>query len=142
MREFVHYQGDLRLAFDLQTCPADLVALLLRTAPAINYLGKRGGFIQYLGYSQLSELDGTYTQPAEDLAGSPSAEDDRPTGQRAMLDDFGAGATFEALNSFSSAEIRLDVHRKFVETLIPLRVYNAGPGFVHYRVPDARLYKA
>jgi len=46
MREFVHYLGTIRLAFDLKTCPPDLTGLLLHVAPAINYLGRRGGFLQ------------------------------------------------------------------------------------------------
>jgi hypothetical protein len=41
MREFVHFQGNLRLAFDQETCHSDLIALLLQIAPAVNYLGKR-----------------------------------------------------------------------------------------------------
>jgi hypothetical protein len=48
MREFVHYQGELRVAFALETSSPDLVAVLLAAAPAINYLGKRGSFFQYL----------------------------------------------------------------------------------------------
>ena len=36
--------------------------------------------------------------------------------------------------------IRRGVHRKFVETAIPLGVRNAGPGFVHYSAaPEGML---
>jgi hypothetical protein len=56
-----------------------------------------------------------------------------------MLDDFGARATFEVLNSFASTEARRDVDRRFVETIVPLEVYNAGPGFAHYCVRGAML---
>ena len=44
-----------------------------------------------------------------------------------------------ALNSFAPTEMRRGVDRKFVETMIPLDTYNAGPGFVHYRAPGAML---
>jgi hypothetical protein len=35
MREFVHYQGTIRLAFDLGTCAEELVNVLICAAPAI-----------------------------------------------------------------------------------------------------------
>jgi EAL domain-containing protein (putative c-di-GMP-specific phosphodiesterase class I) len=56
-------------------------------------------------------------------------------GQRVALDDFGSKASFAALNSFAPTEVRRGVDRKFVETMVPLEVHNAGPGFVHYCAP-------
>jgi hypothetical protein len=134
MREFVHYQGELRLAFELKSCAPGLVALLLAATPAINYLGKRGSFFQYVGYTRHSDLDATFTRPVED-----AEIDTAGARQRATLDDFGPGACFEALNSFSPAEIRWGVHRRFVETIVPLHLHNTGPGFAHYCVPGAIL---
>ncbi len=129
MREFVHCQGTFRLAFDLKECAAEFAGLLIRTAPAINYLGKRGSFVQYLGSVRRASLDATFTQPADD-ANTPA------WGQRAALDDFGEKASFAALNSFAPKPMRRDVDRKFVETVVPLNVYNSGPGFVHYSATD------
>jgi hypothetical protein len=132
MREFVHYQGTLRLAFDLKGVPPELIALLIHAAPAINYLGKRGSFVQYLGNTRKASLDATFTQPADDT--NPSN-----WGQRAALDEFGAKASFAALNSFTATPMRRDVDRKFVETMVPLNIYNSGPGFVHYSAPDGEV---
>jgi hypothetical protein len=132
MREFVHYQGDLRLAFDRHTCHPELTAWLHQVAPAINYLGKRASFFQYRGYSEQGELDPTFTQAID-----KDSQDTAPWGHRATLDDFGAGATFDALNSFSPAEIKWEVHRSFVETFVPFSVYNSGAGFTHYCAPGA-----
>jgi hypothetical protein len=56
-----------------------------------------------------------------------------------MLDDFGARASFDALNSFSASELLRNVDRRFVETIVPLEVYNSGPGFTHYSLPGAML---
>jgi hypothetical protein len=127
MREFVHYRGDLRVAFDGETCSGDLIALLLELAPAVNYLGKRGSFLQYLDYVEQSDLDTTFTQVVDADHGETWT-----WGHRATLDDFGPGACFDALNSFSPTEIKRAVHRKFVETAVPLAVHNTGPGFTHY----------
>jgi hypothetical protein len=129
MREFVHYQGAIRLAFDLESCGESLPALLRMIAPAIHYLGKRGSFLQYLDCSEQRELDATFTEPAHSGG----------WGQRATLDDFGAGATFDALNSFSPAAIRRNVHRKFVDTTVPLKIRNFGAGFAHYCSPEAAI---
>jgi hypothetical protein len=134
LREFVHYQGNLRFAFDLTAGTPELARLLRRAAPAINYVGKRGGFIQYLECIEQTELDAQFTRPAGRDA------DPADWGHRASLDDFGTRASFDALNSFSATEIRRGVHRKFVETAIPLGIRNAGPGFVHYAsAPEGML---
>jgi hypothetical protein len=134
MREFVHYQGTMRLAFELKTCPPELMALLLHAAPAINYLGKRGSFVQYLTGATHATLDDAFTQPVDDQsAGVPA------WGQRTALDDFGAKASFAALNSFAPTGVRRDIDRRFVETVVPLNVYNSGPGFVHYSAGGSRL---
>jgi hypothetical protein len=111
----------------LKTCPPEFVALLLYAAPTINYLGKRGSFVQYLGGSRQKALDSAFTEPVEEAGASLP-----PWGHRAALDDFGPKASFEALNSFRPTEVQRGIDRTFVETIIPLNVYNAGPGFVHY----------
>jgi hypothetical protein len=62
--------------------------------------------------------------------------DESLTHEIATLDDFGPGATFEALNSFSASEMKRGLHRKFVETAIPLKVRNFGFGFTDYVVVE------
>jgi len=132
-REIVHYQGDLRFAFDCATCSGHLLQTLIRVAPAINYIGKRGSFIQYLEKVERSTLDATFTAPAEEVA-------DSAWGHRASLDDFGPKASFDALNSYTPTQIKRGVHRIFVETHVPLGIRNMGAGFAHYAlVPSATL---
>lgn len=133
MREVVHYQGLLSIAFQIERSAAELVALLLRCAPAINYFGKRGSFFQYRNAVQVAELDSTFTEPCDEATGLPA------WGHRSTLDDFGPEAAFAALNSFSATPVERGVHRKFVDTIVPLGVHNAGPGFVHYCAPGAIL---
>jgi hypothetical protein len=131
LREYVHYHGIIRLAFDLRTCPQAFVTLLLKVAPAINYLGRRGSFIQYLTAHRQAQLGPGFTRPADDAGEGPSG-----LGQRMALDDFGVKATFAALNSFTSTELRRGVDRCFVETLVPLKVYSSGPAFIHYSAAE------
>jgi hypothetical protein len=130
LRDLVHWRGVLHLAFGMPSCGSEMIPLLTGAAPAINYFGKRGCFVQYLGDRRLDALDATFTRPFRE--GTPI-----PSGcHRAMLDDFGPAANFAALNSFSRSEILSGVHRSFVDTILPLGIYNFGAGFVHYRRAD------
>lgn len=127
LREVVHYLGSMELAFDLATCAIGLPDVLVKAAAAVNYVGKRGSFLQYSGCERRSDLDVSFTQPIERFIGQlPVAC------HLAMLDDFGPAATFDALNTFSPTKIVRGTHRTFVETVVPLGVRNVGPGFVHY----------
>jgi hypothetical protein len=131
LREVVSYSGVLRLAFHLASCSSDLNDLLPRTAPAINYFGKRGSFMQYWGCEFQRDLDRSFAEPVNRTAPCSGQN-----GQLAALDDFGPGATFDVLNSFTPAEMKRDIHRKFVETAIPYHVSNFGFGFVQYALED------
>jgi hypothetical protein len=127
MREVVHYQGFITLAFDLATCTPYLADLLATAAPGINYFGKRGSFVQYCGRERRQSLDDSFTQRFDEVKSTLPE-----TVHLATLDDFGPRASFPALNSFSRAGIKRDIHRSFVETAVPLGVHNFGFGFVHY----------
>jgi hypothetical protein len=127
LREIVHYWGSMVLAFDLATCVHGLAELLVRAAAAVNYLGKRGSFLQFSACRRRLTLDASFTQPVDRFDGELPA-----ACHLAILDDFGPGATFEALNTFSAARVVRGVHRVFVETVVPLGVQNVGPGYVQY----------
>jgi len=127
MREVVHLRGALRIAI----LAPDLKQVLLAAAPAINYFGKRGSFFQFTGYERQADLDPTFTQPVD--AGG------WPWGHVATLDDLGPRATFDALDSYSRTPIEPGVHRLFVDTMVPLALFNSGPGFAHYCAPGAML---
>jgi hypothetical protein len=127
-REFVYLHGEWQWAFDLASMPERAALAIIALLPAVNYIGKRGSFIQFLGFSRRETLGTSFTQPFE--LGSLAIP------QRvhlAMLDDFGPEANLDALNSYSATPIRRDKHRKFVKTLVPMGVVNAGPGFTQYQ---------
>lgn len=127
-REFVAYEGLLRWALDLATLPQATAEAVISLAPAVSYIGKRGGFIQFTGWERSSELNSTFTQTLDGGDWTPPSYS-----HLAVMDDFGPEATFSALNSYSSAPIKRGRHRKFVRTLVPLGVVNEGPGFTEYR---------
>lgn len=86
--------------------------------------------MQYWSCERRHRLFQSFTYPIQS-----SGSDHPATHQIATLDDFGPGATFDALNTFSSTEMKRGVHRTFVDTLIPFKIHNFGFGFAHYALP-------
>jgi hypothetical protein len=125
-REFVYLRGELSFALDLTTVSEDSALELSAIAPLVNQLGKRGSFVQFLSLRRSDFLGGEFTQAIAELDRIPGRS------QIAFLDDFGPGATFEALNSFSEKPAKRDRDRCFIESVIPLGLVNAGPGFAEY----------
>ncbi len=122
-REVVYFHGALSVAFEQGACPP----ILSELAPAINYFGKRGGFVQYEAEEVRDGLDATFTLPLNQQGPMPTRC------HLATLDDFGPEANFDVINSFSNTPIKRERHRTWTESAVPLGVYNVGVGFVHYR---------
>jgi len=131
-REFVHFRGRLRWAFNLARTPNTIAELFVALAPSIHYIGKRGSFIQFQDTSRMTELGPEFTEPL--VPGKPYEMGG--LAHVAILDDFGPEADLDALNSYSDTPIKRDKHRRFVHTLVPLAVVNEGPGFTEYLGPS------
>jgi len=129
-RELVYLSGTWAWAFDLASCGEILAGQLVALAPHVNYIGKRGSFVQFLGRPhRRSDLGSGFTQPLRGNAFvTPARSHVRP------LDDFGPDADLETLSSFTSKPAKRGKHRRFVETIIPMGLTNTGPGFSEYRL--------
>ena len=127
-RELVYLDSCWIWAFNVRE-DTELSSLLLKLAPAINYVGKRGSMIQFMGSETRDELDNRFTMPIAEIQGVRLPE----RTHIALLDDFGPKANFNCLNSFDpKARVDLGKHRLRISTLIPSGVIDAGSGFVHY----------
>lgn len=127
-REFVYHSGRCKWAFDLSGATASLAERLVELLPHVSYIGKRGSFIAFQKLHRVSDLGADFTQPLQMAARwSPPAR-----AHIVPLDDFGPDADMAVLSSYSKGKPKRDRHRKFVETIIPLGVVNAGPGFTEY----------
>ncbi|MDI3462621.1 MAG: hypothetical protein OJF50_001442 [Nitrospira sp.] len=128
-RELAHHQGNWRWAFDLAGGDETLATRLVNIAAHVNYVGKRGSFVQFLGISRSTELGPEFTQPIQ------NQESWQPPSRMHILplDDFGPKADMETLSSFTSKRPIRDKHRRFVRTIIPIGLVNTGPGFSEYR---------
>jgi hypothetical protein len=128
-REMVSLRGSWLWAFDL-ACGDELLAeRLIRLAPYVNYVGKRGSFAQFQGLHRRTELGAGFTQPVQ---GNGLWQGLNRAHVR-VLDDFGPEANLEVLSSYTSQKPKRGRHRRFVETIIPAGIVNTGPGFTEYR---------
>lgn len=128
-REVAYHLGSWLWAFDLAGGNDTLAARLVDLAPHVNYIGKRGSFVQFLHFSRASELTERFTQPIQNSEPwSPP-----PRSHVVPLDDFGPEADLETLSSFAKGSARRDRHRRFVDTIVPVGLVNTGPGFSEYR---------
>jgi hypothetical protein len=126
-REVAHAAGQWRWAFDLAAIDDVVASQLVDLLPHVNYIGRRGSFVQFLGISRQPELSIQFTQPqAANGFVMPSRWHVAP------LDDFGPEASLDVLNSYASGTARRDRHRRFVQTIVPLGLVNVGPGFSEY----------
>ncbi|MDY6877144.1 MAG: hypothetical protein SWK90_13210 [Chloroflexota bacterium] len=128
-REYVYFDGSLEIALDSeignQSC---LENWLLQ----VNYLGKRGGFVQLLGPPTLAE-----TLPSEFIV--VDSDPTRPflaDGIIQQLDDCDASLTFEKADIYSGKHIRLGKERVLHHIVLPYRLVRSSKGFSYYERID------
>lgn len=126
-REYVQYSAMFTLAIQPQNgdvLPASIAELL----PQINYLGRRGGFIQFSGSDQLEhELDsGQFTEL--------TAEQSRFTfnGTLQVLDDCSSSMKFEHADIYSRKRITLGKERIMRHIVLPYQMTRSSKGFSLY----------
>lgn len=127
-REVAHFSGSWHWAFDLASGNVWLAEYLVLLASHVNYVGKRGSFIQYMETRRLTDLGMGFTQPLDKAPEFILPE----RAHIVPLDDFGPEASLNALSSYSSESAKRERHRKFTDTIVPLGVVNSGPGFTEY----------
>ena len=121
-REYVQFGGPLTIALSGMT-HAELVPLLLQ----LNYLGKRGGFIQILrAPEEVEELPDGFTLLTKSASGT------FPLGTLQMVDDCGPGLTFDHVNIYHAKKIKPGKDRIFHHIVLPLRPVRSSRGFTLY----------
>jgi len=128
-REYVYFGGSLGIALGGEI--GDRLRLedwLLQ----INYLGKRGGFVQLLG---LPTLAGTLP-PGFIVADSGPTRPFFANGIIQQLDDCNASLTFEKADIYSGKHIRLGKERVLRHIVLPYRLVRSSKGFSYYKRID------
>lgn len=123
-REFCSFTGDLTVAVKVE----ERSSLLENLFPIVGYFGKRGSFFQFTDMEYSDRLPGNFTfslskPPSEfrlDVIVQP-------------LDDLGAKATFDAINTYSTGKAKLGRDRIIVQTAIPYKLASSSRGYSLYR---------
>lgn len=130
-REYIHWAGEMVIAFGTikgKDFPAQLEEMLFH----LNYLGKRGGFIQPMKIE--------YGEDPNESFGRPYVPNE-PRRQGFIiqpLDDMGEDITFEKINPYSTKTLKIsDKERKIVPVRLPLKLRRASPKVkVYVRTED------
>lgn len=126
-REYVQYNGPFTLALQAASgdqLPDRVVALL----PQVNYLGKRGGFIQCQQIDTLVET----LDPSEFTLLTLPQTTFPSEGMIQMLDDCGPKMTLEHANIYNSKRIALGKERLIRHIVLPYRQTRTSRGFSLY----------
>ncbi|MDI6908118.1 MAG: hypothetical protein QMC81_11620 [Thermoanaerobacterales bacterium] len=136
-REFCYYDGELRVALGAGGMSDQDVRDLTEIAARVNYFGKRGSFMQFMGAKfHHGELPRGFTCPE-------SEADIVNGGYRSMhhLDDFGQALIqdphgFDRINSYGTKPSSLGSYRVLVPTMLPYRYMSSGKHFTHYQLVE------
>lgn len=127
-REYVQFGGPLTLALSGIT-HTELTPLLLQ----LNYIGKRGGFIQLVRPPvEVGEFPEGFTVLTESVGST------FPLGTLQMVDDCGPGLTFDHVNIYHAKKIKPGKDRVFHHVVLPLRPVRSSRGFTLYEEMETR----
>lgn len=128
-REYAYLAGAFGLA--LETSTVEEAGRIARWLVNINYLGKRGGFIQVQGWPESDEaLPGGYLPITGDLTGM--AMDSVLT----QLDDTDAKVSFGKVSIYTTERITLGKERVLKHVALPYRRVGSSRSYTHYRRSD------
>jgi hypothetical protein len=122
-REYCFATGKLELAFELDD--EQFAALLVRAFSMVNYFGRKGSFMQWVGYQWLA----TPPPPAFINASQPSAG--LQWGFLQRMDDLLPTATFEEISTFNP---RASGGRRSYTVIFPYKLAYHGTNHTVYEV--------
>ena len=128
-REYVYYRDAFQLAFtmpDGTDVPPELSQLLLN----VNYLGKRGSFIQIMEQPRLIEQ--VSNQHFINLTPA-TMEPFHIDGTLQMLDDCGPLLSFAQANVYTDKRITIGKERMIRHVVLPYRIVRSSRSYSWYR---------
>lgn len=137
-RELVQFGNPLEppsdniLRIAVSTASGEPTEWLVESMVAINYLGKRGGFLQIVSRPALvATLDAGFTELTRDSTEFPLQ------GTLQMLDDCGGSMSFEHADIYSAKRISLGKERVLRHVVLPYRLARSSRGYSLYeRISD------
>lgn len=128
-REYVYYNGPFRLAFTSAE-GTTLSSQLQQFLTCINYLGKRGSFVQIMEPPhQVGQLpEGHFVELTPE-----SLHEFHSQGTLQMLDDCGKSLTFQRANIYSEERITLGKERILRHVVLPYKVIRSSRSYSWYQ---------
>lgn len=132
-REYCYYRGELTIAIGVGGLEAKQIEVIKKVAAHVNYLGKRGSFMQFMGTEDVDILPEGFTHPTHDPMIRPGLY-----AKSSFLDDFGKDALadkglFDRISTYGKGTVSLGKHRILVPTLLPYRLVRSSRSFSHYQ---------
>jgi hypothetical protein len=127
-REYAQLAGDFGIALEVET--DEQASTAGRWFAHVNYLGKRGSFIQLQRQPQTCDTlpDGwIFTDSVLDAGFALNA-------LLTQLDDTGDAATFEVVNIYSGKRMTMGKHRVLRHVALPYERIHSSRGYTHYRL--------
>lgn len=123
-REYVYWQGSCSFAFS----PAENESEeWLRWLSLINYIGKRGGFIQALGVgAEVETLNVEYVSLGEPMAQFSL------NGTMQVMDDCASEVSFEQIDIYSGKNMKTGKDRLLNHIVLPYRIQRSSRGYTLY----------
>ncbi len=125
-REYAYLEGKFGIALEVgKTDDAERIARWLIN---INYLGKRGGFIQLQALPTVSDsLPDRYIAVTGDLTGMDMES------ILTQLDDTASDLSFERVNIYSKEMMTMGKHRLLKHVALPYRRVGSSRSYTHYK---------
>ncbi len=128
-REYVYYRDAFQLAFAMPD-GSDVLPELSQLLAQVNYLGKRGSFIQLMepphSIEQLPEHQFIHLTPS-------AVEPFRMDGTLQMLDDCGVSLSFAHANVYDAKRITAGKERIIRHVVLPYRVLRSSRSYSWYQ---------
>lgn len=126
-REFVFYNGELRIAVQIDGLSHEQTDLLQELFLHIHYFGKRGSFLQFISHEVRTDLGSTFSYflgESGDFNGHVIMQ---------YLDDMGPKTSFESVNTFDDTGVRLGRDRVMKSVFIPYHQISSSRGYTWFK---------
>ncbi|MEX2104675.1 MAG: type I-A CRISPR-associated protein Cas5 [Bacilli bacterium] len=131
LREYVIFEGNLSIAFKVNSINRQQQEKLETLLTHLNQLGKRGCFIQLQHFSYEEALQGAYTFLLQDTEIHMSL-----ALTVHYLDDMGEGAKFSSINSYDETSAKLGKDRILIPVGVPYQLSKSSRAFTYYERMD------
>ena len=126
-REYAQLSGDFGIG--LEVASLEHAVILQRWMAHVNYLGKRGSFIQLQRIPDITpDLPKAWLPIGDALVNGFDLE-----ATLTQLDDTGNGATFEVVNIYSGKRLTQGKQRVLHHVALPYTRVRSSRGYTHYR---------